>query len=141
MELIMKNTKILKVLCIVISGLGLLLAGIGLFLRTFEGKYKHISAEEKNAYITNIDNKTEPPSVYISYDYEPERYIIGLLADSEYNENMKEGDWVSIYYDVENLRKITLTNPHKKSNCVILFGLIFIVSGLVCLLSIRLRHN
>lgn len=137
----MEKNKIIKVLGVVISGIGLVLAGTGLFLRTFEGKYKHISAEEKNAYITNIDTKTEPPSVYISYDYEPERYIIGLLADSEYNENMKEGDWVSIYYDVENLRKITLTNPHKKSNCVILLGLILAVSGLVCLLSIRLRHN
>lgn len=136
----MKNTKI-KILGIVISTIGLILAITGLFLRLSAGKYKHISAEEKNAYITNIDTKTEPPSVYISYDYELERYIIGLLADSEYNENMKEGDWVSIYYDVENLRKITLANPHKKSNCVILFGLIFVVSGLVCLLSIKLRHN
>ncbi|MCR5766398.1 MAG: hypothetical protein K6G09_10550 [Treponema sp.] len=137
----MGKNKIIKVLGIVISGIGLVLAGTGLFLRTLEGKYNHISAEEKNAYITNIDLKTERPAVYISYDYEPERYIIGLLADSEYNENMKEGDWVSIYYDVENLRKITLTNPHKKSNCVVISGIILIIAGLVCVLSIICRKE
>ena len=98
----MKNTKI-KILGIVISAIGLILVITGIFLRLSAGKYKYISAEEKNAYITNIDSNTEPPSVYISYDYEPDRYIIGLLPASEYNENMKEGDWVSIFYNVDSL--------------------------------------
>ena len=132
----MKNTKI-KILGIVISAIGLILVITGLFLRLSAGKYKYISAEEKNAYITNIDSNTEPPSVYISYDYEPDRYIIGLLPASEYNENMKEGDWVSIFYNVDSLRQITFKNPYKKSNVLLILGAVFFVLGIITLITKR----
>ena len=123
--------KLKIALCCGLLVLGFIFLGYALFLRTSVGKYAYISAEEKNAYITNIDNKTEPPLVYISYDYSPDRYIIGLLPSSEYNENMKEGDWVSIFYNVDSLRQITFNNPYKKSNGFLILGAVILVLGII----------
>ena len=129
--------KLKLVLSCCLLGIGLILAVSALFLRASVGKYVYISVEEKNAYITNIDTKTEPPSVYISYTYSPDRYIIGLLPDSEYSETMKEGDWVSIFYNVDSMRQITLNNPYKKSNKLLIFGVLFAISGIIaCLICI-----
>ena len=88
----MAKTKLFKIFGYVILCIGLALICTGAFLRACVGKFKYISAEEKNAYVTNIDLSSTVPSVYISYDYEPDRYIVTRLSDSEYSESMQEGD-------------------------------------------------
>ena len=99
------------------------------------GKYKKIVATDKNAYITNIDTKENPPAVYISFDYDEDRSIIGRLPAAQYNESMQECDWVTIFYDVDNPRTITLKNPYLKAEIFLLCGVISLILALVLIFT------
>ena len=94
-------------------------------------KYKKINARDKNAYITNIDTKENPPAVYIAFDYSEDRSIIGRLPAAQYNEAMNECDWVTIYYDVDNPRTITLKNPYLKAEIFLGTGILFLILAFV----------
>ena len=138
----MAKNKLFKFSCIIVFVAGLVLACVGLFLRAATGKYKYISADEKNAYVTNIDLKTEPISIYIRYDYEPDRYIVARLKNSEYDSTLQECDWVSIYYNVDEPKNISMKNPHTKANLFMIFGGVFTILGATgFVLSVRNIKN
>ncbi|MCQ2592348.1 MAG: hypothetical protein MJ188_06145 [Treponema sp.] len=133
----MKN---LKKISIVISAammaLSLIAGCITVVSRMQVGQYKKITAEEKNAYITNRDVSTTPPTLFVAFDYSEDRYIIGRLPVSEYKDSLQEGDWVSIWYDVEFPRTITQKNPYYKHNCFIAGEIALFVAGLIyCLVA------
>jgi len=130
------NRRGFKLLCRGLIALSLVLIALAFILRLSKGKYEYISASEKNAYITNIDKKTESPSVYVCYDYEPDRYIIGLLPADEYSPDMQEGDWLSIYYNIDSLKTISLNNPYKKSNYIFMAAvIIFLIDCFILILN------
>ena len=64
-------------------GLGIIFFIIGAANYMSTDKYKKIVAKDKNAYITNLDTKTTPPTVYISFDYDEDRSIIGRLPPEQ----------------------------------------------------------
>jgi len=94
-------------------------------------RYKKINARDKNAYITNIDTKENPPAVYISFDYSEDRSIIGRLPAEQYNESMNECDWVTIFYNVDYPRTITLKNPYLKAEIFLATGILFLILAFV----------
>lgn len=121
--------KLIQFLRIFFPLLGIIVIFIGLYLFILPGKYIKIVAEDKNAYITNIDTSTMPPTVYISFDYSKDRSIIGKLPAEEYSPKMQECDWVTIFYNVETPRTITMKNPYILSFLFIGSGILFIVFG------------
>lgn len=98
------------------------------------GKYKKIVAKDKNAYITNLDTKTTPPTVYISFDYDEDRSIIGRLPPEQYKESMQEGDWVTIFYNVDTPRTITQKNPYRNAEIFLLCGVVSLLLALALII-------
>ena len=94
-------------------------------------KYKKINAREKNAYITNIDTKENPPAVYIAFDYSEDRSIIGRLPPEQYTESMQEGDWITIFYNVDTPRTITLQTPYLKAEIFFALGILFLILAFI----------
>ena len=122
----MKKSKYTVNNIVIILGIAIVTGSI--ILNKTVGNYKHIEAAEKNAYITNLDNSTVPPTVYVSFNYDEDRQIIGRLP--AYNETMKECDWVSIYYNVDFPRQISDKNPHRLDLSLLAAGLVLWIGSL-----------
>ena len=108
------------------------------------GKYKKIVAKDKNAYITNLDTKTTPPTVYISFDYDEDRSIIGRLPPEQYKESMQEGDWVTIFYNVDTPRTITQKNPYRAAEIFLLCGVVSLLLAfalIIIFFKIKRKNN
>ena len=116
-------------------GLGIIFFIIGAANYMSKDKYKKIVAKDKNAYITNLDTKTTPPTVYISFDYDEDRSIIGRLPPEQYTESMQEGDWVSIFYNVDNPRTITQKNPYALADFFLGCGLLSLIVALILIFA------
>ena len=125
------HSKFFQVIRWVFIGLGIICFILGAVNYMTPGNYKKIKAKDKNAYITNIDTKENPPAVYIAFDYSEDRSIIGRLPAAQYNEAMQECDWVTIFYDVDNPRTITLKTPYLKAEIFLALGVLFLILAFV----------
>ena len=53
------------------------------------------------------------------------------LPTAQYNEAMQECDWVTIFYDVDNPRTITLKTPYLKAEIFLALGILFLILAFV----------
>jgi len=135
------KSKLFNALRWVFIGLGIIFFIIGAANYMSVGKYKKIVAKDKNAYITNLDTKTTPPTVYISFDYDEDRSIIGRLPTEQYTESMQEGDWVTIFYNVDTPRTITQKNPYATADIFLLLGLVSLIFAFVIIFAFYKGKN
>lgn len=135
------KAKLLNALRWFFIALGIIFFIIGAANYMSAGKYKKILAKDKNAYITNLDTKTTPPTIYISFDYSKDRSIIGRLPADQYNTSMQEGDWVTIFYDVDNPRTITQKNPYAAADLFLACGLFSLITAFILIFAFYHRKK